>query len=67
MAFDFKKEQKELYLPSRAPGILTVPPMNFLAVRGAGGPQPGGGRVPAGHRFAVWGGLYPEDEREGRA
>lgn len=43
MAFDFKKEQKELYLPSRAPGILTVPPMNFLAVRGQGDPNQEGG------------------------
>lgn len=43
MAYDFKKEQKELYLPSRAPGILTVPPMNFLAVRGQGDPNQEGG------------------------
>ena len=67
MAFDFKKEQKELYLPSRAPGILTVPPMNFLAVRGQGAPNQEGGEYQQAHRFAVWGGLYPEDEREGRA
>lgn len=36
MAFDYKKEYKEFYLPSRRPGIVTVPAMNFLAVRGQG-------------------------------
>ena len=34
MPFDFKKEERTLYQPPRTPGILTVPPMNFLAVRG---------------------------------
>ena len=35
MAFDYKKEFKEFYLPPRKPVIVEVPPMNFLAVRGA--------------------------------
>lgn len=39
MAFDFKKEYKEFYLPPRKPGIITVPVMNFLAVRGSGDPN----------------------------
>ncbi|AWE42749.1 MULTISPECIES: GyrI-like domain-containing protein [unclassified Actinobaculum] len=39
MAFDFKKEYKEFYLPPRKPGIVTVPAMNFLAVRGSGDPN----------------------------
>ena len=39
MAFDYKKEYKEFYLPPRTPGILTVPAMNFLAVRGQGDPN----------------------------
>ena len=39
MAFDYKKEYKEFYLPPRAPGIVTVPAMNFLAVRGRGDPN----------------------------
>lgn len=39
MAFDYKKEYKEFYLPSGAPGIVTVPAMNFLAVRGQGDPN----------------------------
>ena len=32
MAFDYKKEYKEFYLPPRKPGIVTVPPMNFVSV-----------------------------------
>ena len=39
MAFDYKKEYKEFYLPKRKPGIVTVPDMNFLAVRGKGDPN----------------------------
>lgn len=39
MAFDYKKEYREFYLPSRTPGIVTVPAMNFLAVRGRGDPN----------------------------
>ena len=43
MAFDYKKEYKEFYLPSKTPGIVTVPAMNFLAVRGRGDPNEEGG------------------------
>ena len=39
MAFDFKKEYKEYYLPKNTPGIVTVPRMNFIAVRGQGDPN----------------------------
>ena len=39
MAFDYKKEYKEFYLPPKTPGIVTVPAMNFLAVRGQGDPN----------------------------
>ena len=39
MAFDYKKEYKEFYLPPKTPGIVTVPAMNFLAVRGHGNPN----------------------------
>ena len=39
MAFDFKKEYKEFYMPKNKPGILTIPPMNYLAVRGQGDPN----------------------------
>ena len=43
MAFDFKKEYKEFYLPKDVPSIVTVPPMNYLAVRGEGDPNQEGG------------------------
>lgn len=39
MPFDYKKEYKEFYLPPKAPEFVTVPAMNFLAVRGAGDPN----------------------------
>lgn len=39
MAFDFKKEYKEFYLPPAKPGLVEVPAMNFLAVRGQGDPN----------------------------
>jgi hypothetical protein len=32
VAFDFKKEYKEFYMPKRKPGIVTVPSMNYIAV-----------------------------------
>ncbi len=43
MAFDFKKEYKEFYLPKKKPEIVTVPEMNFVAVQGAGDPNEEGG------------------------
>ena len=43
MAFDFKKEYKEFYLPKDTPSIVTVPSMNYLAVRGEGDPNQEGG------------------------
>lgn len=33
MAFDYKKEYKEFYLPPKKPQIITIPSMNFIAVR----------------------------------
>ena len=39
MAFDFKKEYKEYYLPPKKPGIIEIPAMNYLAVRGSGDPN----------------------------
>ena len=39
MAFDFKKEYREFYLPKDVPGIVTVPRMNYIAVRGEGDPN----------------------------
>ena len=39
MAFDYKKEYKEFYMPPKKPGIIEVPPMNYIAVRGKGDPN----------------------------
>ena len=36
MAFDFKKEYKEFYMPKNKPEIVTVPKANYIAVRGEG-------------------------------
>lgn len=43
MAFDYKKEYKEFYLPPQKPGLIMVPEMQYVAVRGRGNPnEPGG-------------------------
>ena len=39
MAFDFKKEYKEFYMPGKKPAIVQVPAMNYIAVRGSGDPN----------------------------
>lgn len=43
MAFDYKKEYREFYLPKDTPSIVTVPRMNYIAVRGHGDPNVEGG------------------------
>ena len=43
MAFDFKKEYKELYQPKDIPCIVNVPKSNYIAVRGKGDPNEEGG------------------------
>lgn len=43
MAFDYKKEYKEFYMPKKVPGIVEVPPINYIAVRGSGDPNEEGG------------------------
>ena len=39
MAFDYKKAYKEFYLPAKTPSLVTVPPINYIAVRGKGDPN----------------------------
>lgn len=39
MAFDYKKEYKEFYMPAKKPSIVNVPKMNYIAVRGQGDPN----------------------------
>ena len=43
MAFDFKKEYREYYMPKGVPEIVDVPEMRFVAVRGEGDPNAPGG------------------------
>ncbi len=53
MAFDFKKEYKEFYMPKNKPEIVNVPKMNYIAVRGKGDPN-----VPDGTYQKAVGILY---------
>ena len=39
MAFDFKKEYKEFYMPKNKPSIVEVPRINYIAVKGKGNPN----------------------------
>lgn len=39
MAFDYKKEYKEFYMPKNKPSIVEIPKMNYIAVRGKGNPN----------------------------
>ena len=39
MAFDFKKEYREYYMPKNTPEIVNIPKANYLAVRGKGNPN----------------------------
>ncbi|MGN0748052.1 MAG: GyrI-like domain-containing protein [Aristaeellaceae bacterium] len=43
MAFDFRKEYKEFYMPKNKPEIVQVPRANYIAVRGKGDPNEQGG------------------------
>ena len=43
MAFDYKKEYKEFYMPKKKPELVEVPEMKFIAVRGKGNPNEEGG------------------------
>lgn len=39
MAYNFRKEQKELYVPGKNPSLINVPAMKYLTVRGHGDPN----------------------------
>lgn len=39
MAFDYKKEYKEFYMPKNKPGIVEILKMKYIAVRGTGNPN----------------------------
>ena len=39
MAYDFKKDSKEFYMPKNKPEIVNVSKVNYIAVRGSGDPN----------------------------
>lgn len=43
MAFDYKKEYPRFYAPGKAPELVEIPKMNFVAVDGCGNPNEEGG------------------------
>lgn len=47
MAFDYKKEYKEFYMPKNKPEIIDIPEMKYIAVRGKGNPNVEGGEYKA--------------------
>ena len=57
MAFDFKKEYKEFYMPKNKPQIVTIPKANYIAVRGKGNPN-----EESCHWRFVCGCLYSQNE-----
>lgn len=54
MAFDFKKEYKEFYMPKSLPSIVEIPEMKYIAVAGEGNPN----EVDGAYQKAL-GILYP--------
>ena len=44
MAFDYKKEYREYYMPKAVPAIVEIPPMNYIAVSGQGDPNEADGQ-----------------------
>lgn len=55
MVFDYKKECKEFYLPKSEPSIVTIPKMNYIAVRGQGDPndEDGDYKAAIGRLYAI--------------
>nr|WP_319473769.1 GyrI-like domain-containing protein [uncultured Sphaerochaeta sp.] len=43
MAYDFKKEYREFYLPKQSPSLITIPDLQFIAAEGDGDPNEEGG------------------------
>ena len=53
MAFDFKKEYKEFYMPKNKPQIVAIPKANYIAVRGKGNPNEEGEECSQARKF-LW-------------
>ena len=62
MAFDFKKEYKEFYMPKNKPEIVIVPKANYIAVRGKGDPNDEGWSISAGNKCVICCCVYSENE-----
>lgn len=39
MKYEWKKQEKSMYLPKNQPGIITVPSLNYFTLRGQGNPN----------------------------
>ena len=66
MAFDYKKEYKEFYMPKGTPSIVTVPKMNYIAVRGSGNPNEEDGEYKKAMENGATSVLEPELEPWGQ-
>ena len=66
MAFDFKKEYKEFYMPKNKPEIVLVPKANYIAVRGKGNPNEEDGAYKKDVGGIVCRCVHAENERAGR-
>ena len=62
MAFDFKKEYKEFYMPKNKPEIVIVPKANYIAVRGKGDPNDEGWSISAGNKCVICCCVHSENE-----
>ena len=62
MAFDYKKEYKEFYMPKNKPSIVEIPKMNYIAVRGSGNPNEENGDYKKYNRIIIWYCLYNKNE-----
>lgn len=65
MAFDFKKEFKEFYMPKDRPEIVEVPSTNYIAVR-RGRSQCRGRCVPAGDQYPICRCVHVKNELQER-
>lgn len=61
MAFDFKKEYREYYMPKNKPSIIKIPKMNYIAVRGKGDPNEENGDYKNTISF-IWRSVYNKNE-----
>ncbi len=64
MAFDFKKEYKEFYMPKNKPSVVTIPKMNYIAVRGKGDPNAENGFEPDLNETRLHHEIYLSDPRK---